>query len=76
MIRSKRINRRQLILIVDDQEINRDALGVILEDDYDLLYAENGQEALEIMPDSKKLSERLEELQDLQKEQATTHRSI
>ena len=49
MIRSKRINRRQLILIVDDQEINRDALGVILEDDYDLLYAENGQEALEIM---------------------------
>jgi len=36
-----------LVLIVDDYEINRDALGIILEDDYDIIYAENGKEALE-----------------------------
>ena len=49
MIKSKQIQRPQRVLVVDDQEINRDALGVILEDDYEVLYAENGQEALEVM---------------------------
>ena len=34
---------------MDDQEINRDALGMILEDDYEVLYAENGREALDMM---------------------------
>ena len=48
MIREQQIKRRPLILVVDDQEINRDALEVILEEDYDLLYAENGQEAMEL----------------------------
>lgn len=47
----------------------------VKKEDYDAAIA-TLEEALEIMPDSKKLSERLEELQDLQKEQATTHRSI
>ncbi len=47
MIQSKQIRKPQLVLIVDDQEINRDVLGVILEDDYELIYAENGREALE-----------------------------
>ena len=49
MIKSKQIQRPKLVLIVDDQEINRDVLGSILEDDYELLYAENGEEALNIM---------------------------
>ena len=49
MIKSKQIQRPQLVLVVDDQEINRDVLGAILEDDYEILYAENGQEALDIM---------------------------
>ena len=49
MIQSKHIQRRQMVLIVDDYEINRDALGVILEDNYDVIYAENGKEALEQM---------------------------
>lgn len=49
MIKSKQIQRTKLVLIVDDQEINRDVLGSILEDDYELLYAENGEEALKIM---------------------------
>ena len=49
MIESGRIKRRHTVLVVDDHEINRDALGAILEDDYDVLYAENGQEALDII---------------------------
>ncbi len=49
MIESKQIQRPQLVLVVDDHEINRDALGVILEDDYEVIYAENGKEALEQM---------------------------
>ncbi|MBR3251380.1 MAG: EAL domain-containing protein [Erysipelotrichaceae bacterium] len=49
MIRSKQIQRPQLVLVVDDQEINRDALGVILEDDYEIIYAQNGKEALDVM---------------------------
>ena len=47
MIKSKQIKHPQLVLVVDDQEINRDVLGMILEDYYDILYAENGKEALE-----------------------------
>ena len=49
MIRSKQIERPKLVLIADDIEINRDALEVVLEDDYNLLFAENGKEALDIM---------------------------
>lgn len=49
MIEGKQMQRPQLVLVVDDQELNRDAIGVILEDDYDLIFAENGQEALALM---------------------------
>ena len=49
MIQAKSIQRPRKVLVVDDQEINRDALGIILEDDYEVLYAENGQEALDVM---------------------------
>ena len=49
MIKSGQIRRSNLVLVVDDQEINRDVLGLILENDYEVLYAENGREALEIM---------------------------
>ena len=49
MFKSKQIQRTKLILVVDDQEINRDILGLILEDDYKVIYAENGKEALELI---------------------------
>ena len=49
MIQSKELNRRPLVLVVEDQEINRDLLGMILEDDYDVIYAENGEEGLEMI---------------------------
>ncbi len=42
-------NRRRLVLIVDDEYVNRELLGYILNDDYDLLYAENGKEALKMI---------------------------
>ena len=47
MFESKEIRGSQLVLVVDDHEINRDILGGILEDHYDVIYAENGREALE-----------------------------
>lgn len=46
MIKSKQIKKPQYVLVVDDQEINREMLGMILEEDYEVLYAENGEEAL------------------------------
>ena len=47
MIRSKQINKTQQILVVDDQELNRDILGAVLEDDYEVIYASDGVEALD-----------------------------
>lgn len=49
MIETKQIERPKLILIADDIELNRDALEVVLDGQYNLLFAENGKEALEIM---------------------------
>ena len=49
MIISKQLKKPQLVLIVDDQEINRDVLGMILEDSYEILYACDGKEALKII---------------------------
>ena len=40
---------RRTVLIVDDEAINRELLGLILRDSYDVLYAEDGCEALEII---------------------------
>lgn len=42
MVQSHELKRRHLVLVIEDQEINRDVLGMILEDDYDVIYAENG----------------------------------
>ena len=47
MIKSKQLKKPQLVLVVDDQEINRDVLEMILEENYDLLFASNGREALD-----------------------------
>ena len=49
MLASKQLRRRHLVLVVEAQEIHRDVLGMILEDDYDVIYAENGEEGLEQM---------------------------
>ena len=49
MIRSNNMQRPKKVLIVDDQEINRDALEIIMENDYDIIFAENGVQALDLM---------------------------
>ena len=38
---------KRLILVADDEMINRELLGMVLQEDYDVLYAENGRETLE-----------------------------
>ena len=53
MIISKQLRTPHLILVVDDQEINRDVLGMILEDYYELIYASNGREAMELIEANK-----------------------
>ena len=38
---------RRMLLVVDDQKVNRELLGMILGDEFDLIYACNGKEAIE-----------------------------
>lgn len=40
---------KQQILIVDDEEVNREILGWVFQSEYEVLQAENGQEAIEQM---------------------------
>lgn len=40
---------RRTVLIVEDEAVNRKLLGLILGESYNLLYAENGQEAVELV---------------------------
>lgn len=49
MVFSDELKTRRLILVVDDQEINRDLLEMFLRDEYDLLFAENGRQAMELI---------------------------
>ena len=49
MLKTNQIQKVHKVLIVDDQELNRDILGAILEDSYALDYAENGREAMEYL---------------------------
>lgn len=44
---------RNKILIVDDAEISRKVLGAILEENYTIVYAENGKTALKILEEMK-----------------------
>ena len=43
------INGRRRILIVDDEAVNREILGIILGDTYETVFAASGKEAIEIM---------------------------
>ena len=46
-------NGKRLILIADDEFINREILRGILQEEYELVFAENGKEALELMHEHK-----------------------
>ena len=43
------IHARKTILIVDDMEMNREMMGNLLADDYDVRYAADGVEALDVL---------------------------
>ena len=43
------ISNKRLILIVDDNQVNRQILCKILSDEYDIVQAANGQEGLHIL---------------------------
>lgn len=45
---------KRRVLIVDDEMINREILGNILGNTYDVFFAENGQEALDVMHGAEK----------------------
>ena len=46
-------NGKRLILIADDEQINRKILGAVLQDEYEILYAENGVDALSQIEENK-----------------------
>ena len=48
------IHGRKRVLIVDDQAQNREIMGGLLSDDYDVTYAEDGTDALKILRSRKK----------------------
>ncbi|MBR6223966.1 MAG: EAL domain-containing protein [Lachnospiraceae bacterium] len=43
------------VMVVDDESINRQMLGYIVSQDYEVTYAENGKEALELIKAQKKM---------------------
>ena len=45
--------RKKKILIVDDSEMNRDILTGMLEDEYEIVEAEDGEKAIEIMKEGR-----------------------
>ena len=40
------VNEKRLILVADDEQINRELLGAVLNSDYEVIYAADGQETL------------------------------
>ncbi|MBO4395644.1 MAG: EAL domain-containing protein [Eubacterium sp.] len=46
-------NRKRQVLVVDDEQINREMLGYIIQQKYDVIYAENGEEALNVIRENK-----------------------
>ena len=47
------INDKRLILVVEDEAVNRAILGSVLEKDYEVIYAEDGTEALQKASENK-----------------------
>ena len=46
-------NGKRLVLVVDDEPINREMLGMVLSADYELLYAEDGEQALALIRENR-----------------------
>lgn len=50
--REKNIHRK--VLVVDDEQVNRLLLGKIVSSEYEVLYAENGAQALEVIKENER----------------------
>lgn len=49
------LNGKRLILIADDEPINRSILGHMLEEQYEIIFAEDGREALVMMKENREI---------------------
>ena len=47
----KGVSAKRKVLVVEDERINREILGNMLSNDYDVVFAENGQQAVGILTD-------------------------
>lgn len=47
------VNARKYILIADDEPINREILGDLIEDDYNIIYAADGIETMKLLRDNR-----------------------
>ena len=45
--RNNAVDNRPLVLVVDDDSVNREIMEEILESDYQVVMAENGEQAIE-----------------------------
>ena len=43
---------KRLVLIVDDEQVNRELLGFIVSSDFDVLYAASGEEAIQVLKEN------------------------
>ncbi|WP_051437635.1 putative bifunctional diguanylate cyclase/phosphodiesterase [Eubacterium xylanophilum] len=48
----KNVRAKRKVLVVEDERINREILGNLLMSDYDVIYAENGQQALNVLDET------------------------
>ena len=48
-------NGKRLILVADDELINREILGMVLQNDYQVIFAEDGQEALDLIVENREI---------------------
>ncbi len=44
---------KRLVMVVDDEEVNREILGAILSDEYEVIKAESGKDALELIKENR-----------------------
>ena len=49
------LNDKRRVLVVDDEPVNRELLGMILKDSYDVVFAKDGAEALETLREQRDL---------------------
>ena len=48
-------NGKRLVLIVDDEMINRELLGLVLREDYETMFAQSGEEALGLIKEHREM---------------------